>query len=315
MEGKNVLVTGGAGFIGSHICERLLKNKNTVFCVDNLVTGTKDNVKLFLKDPNFTFIEQDVSKHPIEIDHKIDYIFHLASPASPVDYQKYPIETMMVNSIGTLNVLNFAKKKGATLLFSSTSEVYGDPQKHPQSEDYWGNVNTMGPRSCYDESKRFAEALTFSYHQLYGIDVKIARIFNTYGPRMRANDGRAIPNFVSQSLAGRPVTVYGDGKQTRSFCYISDMVNGLITLIESKYSGEPFNIGNPDERKIVKVAEMVQEITETKSKIVFKPLPKDDPAKRRPDIKKSLSKLRWEPKIGFSDGLKLTIDYFRNELV
>lgn len=311
MGNKSILVTGGSGFIGSHLCEVLLKN-NKVICVDNLVTGSKDNIKLLLKDPNFIFIEHDVSK-PLETDHKVDEIYHLASPASPVDYAKLPIETMMANSLGTLNILNLAREKNAKFLLASTSEVYGDPEKHPQSEDYWGNVNPTGPRSCYDESKRFAEALSVAYKNTHGVDVKIARIFNTYGPRMRSNDGRAIPNFVTQALKNEPITVYGNGKQTRSFCYISDMVKGLIKLMGSKHVGESFNIGNPDERRVIDVAKMIKEMTKSDSKIVFKSLPKDDPARRKPNIRKVRNELGWEPVMGFQEGLNKTIDWFREK--
>ncbi len=306
-----ILVTGGAGFIGSHLVEKLLDSKNEVICVDNFVTGREDNIKPLLKNPNFTFIEHDVSK-PLEINGEIGCIFHLASPASPVDYQKLPIETMMVNSIGTMNMLELAKEKGAKFLLASTSEVYGDPEKHPQSESYWGHVNPTGPRSCYDESKRFAETIAMTYYRFHRIDVKIVRIFNTYGPRMRVNDGRAVPNFVTQALAGKPITVYGTGKQTRSFCYISDMVDGLKKLVNSKYSGEPFNIGMPNEFTILKVAKMIKGMTNSKSKIVYKPLPQDDPAKRRPDISKAKKKLKWEPKVSIEDGLKKTIEWFKS---
>lgn len=310
MAGKNTIVTGGAGFIGSHLVERLLDEKNKVTCVDNLISGKRENIRLLLKNPDFSFIEHDVSK-PVEIDGKFDRIYHLASPASPVDYRKYPIKTMMANSLGTLNMLEMARKKNARFLLASTSEVYGDPKKHPQTEDYWGNVNPTGPRSCYDESKRFAEALTVSYHQVHGVDVRIARIFNTYGPRMRANDGRAIPNFVTQALGNRPITVYGDGEQTRSFCYITDMVGGLMKLMESSYAGEPFNLGNPDEMRIIDLAKKIKSLTESDSKLVFKPLPKDDPARRKPGIKKAGSKLKWEPGVKFEQGLKNTIEWFR----
>ncbi|MCD6590653.1 MAG: SDR family oxidoreductase [Candidatus Aenigmarchaeota archaeon] len=310
--GKNVLVTGGAGFIGSHLVDALVEN-NRVICIDNLSTGRKSNISHLLKHKNFKFIRHDVTK-PLNIAGKIDRIFHLASPASPVDYRKNPIKTMMANSLGTYNMLELARKKKARFLLASTSEVYGDPKKHPQPEDYWGNVNPTGPRSCYDESKRFAEALTMSYHEKYGMGVRIARIFNTYGPRMRSNDGRAIPNFVTQALRGEDITVYGDGKQTRSFCYISDMVKGLIKLMESEYSGDVFNLGNPDERRIIDVAKKIKKITNSKSKIVFLPLPKDDPARRKPDIKKSKRFLKWEPKVNFDHGLKLTIEWFKDIL-
>jgi nucleoside-diphosphate-sugar epimerase len=314
MKGDNVLVTGGGGFIGSHLAEKLLELKNKVICVDNFVTGKRENIKLLLKNPNFTFIEHDVSK-PLKMNYRIDQIYHLASPASPVDYQKYPIETMMANSLGTLNMLELAKGKGSKFLLASTSEVYGDPEEHPQNEIYWGHVNPTGPRSCYDESKRFAEALAFSYHKIHGVDVKIARIFNTFGPRMRENDGRAIPNFVNQALNNEPITVYGNGKQTRSFCYISDMVGGLIKLMESEYVGEPFNLGNTNEMRIIDVAKRIKGMTKSESKIVFNPLPEDDPVRRKPDIKKARGKLSWEPKVGLEEGLGKTIDWFRVQTI
>ncbi len=308
---KNILLTGGAGFIGSHLVEKLLEMGNKVICVDNLSTGNKENIKLLLKNPDLEFIDHDVSK-PLKPDYKIDQIYHLASPASPVDYQRYPIETMMANSLGTLNMLELAKKKKAKFLLASTSEVYGDPEKHPQSESYWGHVDPTGPRSCYDESKRFAESLTFAYHRIHGIDVKIARIFNTYGPRMRSDDGRAIPNFVTQSLNNEPITVYGNGKQTRSFCYISDMIEGLIKLMESKYTGETFNLGNTNEMKIIDVAKKIKEMVESNSDIVFRPPVEDDPARRKPDITKAKGKLGWEPKVGLEEGLEKTIEWFRD---
>lgn len=308
---KNILVTGGSGFIGSHLCERLLEEGNRIICADNLVTGSKENVKVLLKNPDFVFMEHDISK-PLKIGQKVEEIYHLASPASPVDYQKFPIETMMANSLGTLNALNLAREKSAKFLLASTSEVYGDPKKHPQKEDYWGHVNPTGPRSCYDESKRFAEALAFSYHKLHGVDVKIARIFNTYGPRMRKDDGRAIPNFVNQALKNEPITVYGDGKQTRSFCYISDLVEGLIKLMSSKYYGEPFNLGNTNETRILEVARMVKRMTKSKGELVFKPLPEDDPAKRKPDISKARERLGWKPKVDLKEGLGITIEWFRS---
>ena len=309
MKGKVVLVTGGAGFIGSHLCEEFLK-ENKVICVDNLSTGDCKNVEHLMVNENFKFIEHDVSK-PLDLKGRVDLIFHLASPASPIDYQKLPIETMMANSLGTLNILNLAKEKNAKLLLASTSEVYGDPEEHPQSEGYWGHVNPTGPRSCYDESKRFAEALTLAYHRIHGVDVKIARIFNTFGPRMRKDDGRAIPNFVTQALNNEPVTVYGNGKQTRSFCYVSDMVEGLIRLMESEFF-DVFNLGNTNEMKIIDVAEKVKGMTGSKSDVVFRSLPKDDPVRRKPDIKKAKGKLGWEPKTGFEDGLRKTIEWFKS---
>lgn len=309
MKGKVVLVTGGAGFIGSHLCEELLK-ENKVICVDNLSTGDCKNVEHLMGNKNFKFIEHDVSK-PLNMKEVVDLIFHLASPASPIDYQKLPIETMMANSLGTLNILNLAREKRSKLLLASTSEVYGDPEEHPQSEGYWGHVNPTGPRSCYDESKRFAEALTLAYHRIHGVDVKIARIFNTFGPRMRKDDGRAIPNFVTQALNNEPVTVYGNGKQTRSFCYISDMIEGLIRLMESEFF-DVFNLGNTNEMKIIDVAKKVKGMTGSKSDIVFKPLPKDDPVRRKPDITKAKGKLRWEPKMSFEEGLRKTIEWFKS---
>jgi nucleoside-diphosphate-sugar epimerase len=308
---KKIIVTGGAGFIGSHLCEWLIETGNNVVCVDNLVTGKKDNIKMLLRHPDFTFIEHDVSK-VFRIDGPVDQIYHMSSPASPVDYQKLPIETMMVNSLGTKNMLDIANDKRAKILLASTSEVYGDPEKHPQTEDYWGHVNPTGPRSCYDESKRFAEALAMAYSRMYYVDVKIARIFNTYGPRMRSTDGRAIPNFVMQALKNHDMTVYGEGKQTRSFCYISDMVDGLIRLMESGKSGEILNLGNPDERKVIDVAKLIKEMTQSGSKITFLPLPKDDPARRKPNIAKAKEKLEWEPKVSFESGLKKTIEWFRS---
>ncbi|MCK4335488.1 MAG: SDR family oxidoreductase [Candidatus Aenigmarchaeota archaeon] len=311
MRDKNILVTGGAGFIGSHLCEELLK-ENRVICVDNLSTGDCRNVEHLMGNKNFKFIEHDVSK-PLELREKIDLIFHMASPASPVDYQKLPIETMMVNSFGTYNMLNLAKKKKSRFLLASTSEVYGDPEEHPQKESYWGHVNPTGPRSCYDESKRFAEALVLSYSKTYGIDVRIARIFNTYGPRMRKNDGRAVPNFVTQALNNEPVTVYGDGKQTRSFCYISDMVEGLIKLMGSDVK-VPVNLGNPSEMNILEVAERVKKMTNSDSEIVFRDLPKDDPVRRKPNIEKAKKEIVWEPKIMFEEGLEKTIEWFEKEV-
>jgi dTDP-glucose 4,6-dehydratase len=308
MENKTVLVTGGAGFIGSHLVDALVE-KNRVICVDNLSTGKRNNITHLLRHKNFRFVNHDVSQ-PLKIAGRIDCIFHLSSPASPVDYQKLPIETMMANSLGTRNMLELAKAKRARFLLASTSEVYGDPEKHPQSEAYWGNVNPIGPRSAYDEAKRFAEALSMAYHRVHGIDVKIARIFNTFGPRMRSNDGRAIPNFITQALSNEPITVYGDGKQTRSFCYVSDMVDGLVRLMEAEYSAEPFNMGNPDERRIIDVAKKVRELAASRSRIAFSPLPEDDPEKRKPDIRKAKEMLGWEPRVAFENGLKKTIEWF-----
>jgi nucleoside-diphosphate-sugar epimerase len=307
---QTCLVSGGAGFIGSWLCEDLLKVGYRVLCVDNFITGTKDNIAGMLKNKNFLFIEHDISK-PLKINEPLNFIFHLASPASPIDYQKLPIETMLANSLGTYNMLNLAKEKHARFLLASTSEVYGDPEEHPQKEDYWGNVNPIGPRSCYDESKRFAEALAMSFLRVHEIDARIARIFNTYGPRMRKNDGRVMPNFIMQALKGEPITVYGDGKQTRSFCYVSDMVDGMERLMfKDGVGGGAFNIGNPDEISILELAEMIKEMTKSDSKIVFRPVPIDDPVRRRPDTGKAAGILWWEPKIGLEEGLVITIHYF-----
>jgi nucleoside-diphosphate-sugar epimerase len=269
-------------------------------------------VEHLLKNSKFEFLEHDVTK---PIDLKFDSIFHLASPASPVDYQRLPIETSMANSLGTFNMLNLAKKNQGRFLLASTSEVYGDPLKHPQKEDYWGNVNPVGIRSCYDESKRFAETLTASFHNKHRLDVRIARIFNTFGPKMRLNDGRAVPNFITQSLTGKSITVYGDGKQTRSFCYISDMIEGLMRMMFTDgLSGEVFNLGNPEEKTVIETAEIIKNLTKSKSEITFKPLPQDDPIRRKPNIDKAKKFLKWEPKVDFMSGLKKTIEWFEEEL-
>jgi len=307
-----VLVTGGAGFIGSSLCEKLIENGYDVISLDNLSTSNKSNLKYLLNNSKFKFLEYDVTK-PINL--KFDLIFHLASPASPVDYQRLPIETSMANSLGTFNMLNLAKKNRARFLLSSTSEVYGDPLEHPQKENYWGNVNPIGVRSCYDESKRFAETLTTSFCNKYELDVRIARIFNTFGPRMRLNDGRAIPNFITQSLTKKPITVYGDGKQTRSFCYIPDMIEGLMKMMFTDgFSGEVFNLGNPEEITVIETAEIIKKLTNSNSEIIFKPLPKDDPVRRKPNIDKAKKLLNWEPKVDFISGLKKTIEWFEEEL-
>ena len=310
LRGKSVLVTGGAGFIGSWLCEHLLKKGNKVTCLDNLITGNRKNIAHMLSDNNFTFIEKDVSEK-IEINGNVDIIFHLASPASPKAFGKIPIEIMLSNSLGTLNTLNLAKEKNACLLFASTSEVYGQPQEHPQKEEYWGNVNPIGTRSCYDESKRFSEALCMAFYRVKGVDVKIARVFNTYGPRMRKDDGRVTPNFIVQALGNEPITIQGDGRQTRSFCYIEDMVDGLEKVACSNHSGQVFNIGNPNEITILELADEIKSITGSSSEITFKPLPEDDPIRRKPDIEKAKKLLEWEPKTGLSDGLKKTIEWFK----
>ena len=307
-----VLVTGGAGFIGSWLCNFLLEKGYKVFCLDSLITGRKDNITHLLTHEKFTFIRHDVRK---KIGIRADYIFHLASPASPASYMEYSIETSLTNSIGTYMMLELARKNKARFLLASTSEVYGDPLEHPQRETYWGNVNPLGVRACYDESKRFAESLTMSFHRKYGLGVRIARIFNTFGPRMRSDDGRVIPNFIVQALSGKDITVYGDGKQTRSFCYVSDMVDGLMKLMFTEgIDGEAVNLGNPDERTIIEVARIVKRLTNSESRIVFKPLPPDDPTRRRPDITKARRLLNWEPKTDFEDGIKRTIDWFSDKL-
>lgn len=309
---KTVLVTGGAGFVGSHLCGFLLDKGCKVIAVDNLATGDIKNIGHLRSSRNFTYINHDVSKH-IVVNEGIDFVLHFASPASPVDYQKIPIQTLKVGSLGTHNTLGLALAKKAKYVLASTSEVYGDPLVNPQPETYWGNVNPVGIRGCYDEAKRFAEALTMAYHRIHKVDIKIARIFNTYGPKMRINDGRAVPNFISQALRNEPITVYGDGKQTRSLCYISDLVEGIYKLMLSGIN-EPVNLGNPDEHAILEFAELIKELAESRSKIVFKPLPKDDPKVRCPDITKAKNELNWEPKVKVKEGLKKTIGFFRQTL-
>ena len=304
-------MTGAAGFIGSHLSERLLR-EHRVICMDNLITGSERNLGILRSYPDFTFVRHDVTRH-IDIDGPVDYVLHLASPASPVDYAQHPIQTLKVGSLGTHNALGVAKAKGAKFLLASTSEVYGDPSVSPQPETYWGNVNPIGPRGVYDEAKRFAEALTLAYHRTHGIDTKIARIFNTYGPRMRQEDGRAVPNFICQALKGEPLTVYGDGTKTRSFCFISDLAEGLICLMKSSLN-EPVNIGNPQEITVLEVAEKVLRLTKSKSKIDFKPLPTDDPRQRRPDITKATKELKWKPTMSLEEGLHLTIEDFRKRM-
>ena len=302
--GNNVLVTGGAGFIGSWLCERLIQNGYTVICFDNLSSGNIRN----LEHLNIEFIEDDV-RQPLEL--KVDYVFHLASRASPVDFQEHSTDILLTNSLGTYNMLRLSKQNRARFLLASTSEVYGEPLQHPQSEDYWGNVNPIGPRSCYDESKRFAEALAMSATR-DGLDVRIARIFNTYGGRMRGDDGRVIPNFVNQATKNEPITIYGDGTQTRSFCYVTDMVDGLMGLMfGDDLTGEVVNLGNPNEITILQLAQLIKRLTYSRSEIVFKPLPQDDPSRRKPDITKAKKRLNWQPKIGLDDGLRKTIEYYR----
>jgi dTDP-glucose 4,6-dehydratase len=304
-----VLITGGAGFIGSHLCERFLAEGNDVICMDNFRTGSPDNIAHLFADRRFTFIQQDVTTY-IYVSGPVDAILHFASPASPVDYLEFPIPTLKVGSLGTHKALGLAKEKHARLLLASTSEVYGDPLEHPQSEEYWGNVNPIGPRGVYDEAKRFAEALTMAYHRAHGVETRIVRIFNTHGPRMRLNDGRVVPNFISQALKGEPLTVYGDGSQTRSFCFVSDLVEGIVRLLRSDYR-LPVNIGNPVEVSIREFADRIKALTGSRSEIAFRPLPVDDPKVRQPDITRARQLLGWEPRVSLEDGLRQTIEYFR----
>ncbi len=303
------VVTGGAGFLGSHLCDKLLSEGMKVICIDNLITGNTDNISHLFGNENFTFYKHDITNY-IFIPGRVDYILHFASPASPIDYLKLPIQTLKVGSLGTHKALGLAKEKKARFLLASTSEVYGDPEIHPQSEDYWGNVNPIGPRGVYDEAKRFAEAITMAYHRYHGVDTRIVRIFNTYGPRMRLDDGRALPAFVGQALRGEDLTVFGDGSQTRSFCFVSDLVDGIFKLLMSQ-EVYPVNIGNPSEITIKDFAEEVLRLTGSKSKISFKPLPADDPKVRQPDISKAQALLNWNPKVDRAEGLKITIDYFK----
>ena len=306
------LITGGAGFLGSHLCDRLIKEGHEVICLDNLITGQVNNVAHLIGHDAFRFIKLDVTEY-LHIAGPLDYVLHFASPASPVDYQRLPIQTLKVGSLGTHKALGLAKAKGSLFLLASTSEVYGDPVVHPQREDYWGNVNPIGPRGVYDEAKRFAEAITMAYHRYHGLDTRIARIFNTYGPRMRPSDGRVVSNFVNQALRGQPLTVYGDGSQTRSFCYVSDMVEGLYRLLMSN-EADPVNLGNPKEFTVIELAHMVLREVGGPSTIEFHPLPPDDPRVRQPDIGLARARLGWEPTVDIAQGLALTIDYFRKQL-
>jgi len=309
---KRAVITGGAGFVGSHLCERLLAEGYSVVCVDNLVTGRTANIAHLLDRDDFEFVRHDVSR-PFEIDGTVDRVLHFASPASPIDYLELPIQTLKVGSLGTHNALGLAKAKGARFLLASTSEVYGDPKEHPQTESYWGNVNPVGPRGVYDEAKRFAEAMTMAYHRAHGVDVRIVRIFNTYGPRMRLRDGRVVPAFIPQALTNEPITVFGQGQQTRSFCFVSDLVEGIWRLLESDLV-EPCNIGNPHEMTILEFAETIRAAVGSTSPIVFKPLPVDDPQTRQPDITRARTRLGWEPKVALAEGLRSTIEYFRQAL-
>jgi dTDP-glucose 4,6-dehydratase len=306
------VITGGAGFIGSHLCERFLADGHEVICVDNFITGSAANVEHLHASGRFRFLHHDISQ-PLPLDGPVDNVLHFASPASPVDYLRHPIQTLKVGSLGTHNTLGMAKLKGASFLLASTSEVYGDPAVHPQREDYWGNVNPVGVRGCYDEAKRFAEAITMAYHRYHGVNSHIVRIFNTHGPRMRLDDGRVVPNLMGQALRGQPLTVYGDGSQTRSFCYVDDLVEGIVRLLSCDFH-EPVNLGNPNEVSILDFAKEIQELTGSKSEIIFKPLPQDDPKVRRPDIARARQLLGWEPRVERREGLWRTLDFFRSRV-
>ncbi|WP_421941104.1 UDP-glucuronic acid decarboxylase family protein [Pedobacter sp.] len=310
MKRKRILITGAAGFLGSHLCDRFIREDYHVIGMDNLITGDMANIEHLFKMENFEFYNHDVSKF-VHIPGKLDYILHFASPASPIDYLKIPIQTLKVGSLGTHNLLGLARNKNARMLIASTSEVYGDPNVNPQPEEYWGNVNPVGPRGVYDEAKRFQEAITMAYHTFHGVETRIVRIFNTYGPRMRLNDGRVLPAFIGQALRGEDLTVFGDGSQTRSFCYVDDLIEGIYRLLMSDYA-QPVNIGNPDEITINQFCEEIIKLTGTTQKIVYKELPQDDPKQRRPDITKAREILGWEPKVGRAEGLKITYEYFKS---
>lgn len=313
MNSKRIVITGGAGFLGSHLCDRFINDGMEVVCVDNLLTGNLENISHLFGNDKFHFIKHDVTNY-VFVPGKVDYILHFASPASPIDYLKLPIQTLKVGSLGTHKALGLAKEKNATFLLASTSEVYGDPDVHPQSEEYWGNVNPIGPRGVYDEAKRFAEALTMAYHRYHNVDTRIVRIFNTYGPRMRLDDGRALPTFISQALKNEALTVFGDGSQTRSFTYVSDQIEGIHRLLMSNIT-EPVNIGNPSEITIKNFAEEVIRLTQSKSKIIYKELPVDDPKVRQPDVSRAKELLDWESKISLEEGLNMAIYYFRKSLL
>ena len=309
MSKLRIVLTGGAGFIGSHITDYLLKKGHSVTVIDNLITGRRENLEPFIENRGFKFIEQDVTKF-INIDGEVDYVLHFASPASPIDYLKYPIQTLKVGALGTLNAIGLSKKKSARFLLASTSEVYGDPKVHPQNEDYWGHVNPVGPRGVYDESKRFAEALTMAYHKFHDIDTRIVRIFNTFGPKMRPEDGRVIPTFIMQCLKGEPITIFGSGEQTRSFCYVSDLVEGIYRLMFKDYQ-YPVNLGNPEEISIRKLVEIIEDVAGRKIKIEYKELPEDDPRQRKPDISKAKELISWNPQVDLRTGLSATVQWFK----
>lgn len=304
-----IVITGGAGFIGSHLCEHYLASGADVLCVDNLITGSEANIRHLVKNPRFQFLLHDIS-NPLFLEGPVGAILHFASPASPIDYLKYPIQTLKVGSLGTYHSLGLAKQKSAKFLLASTSEVYGDPQMHPQREDYWGHVNPIGPRGCYDEAKRFAEALTMAYNRHHEVDTRIIRIFNTYGPRMRLDDGRVLPNFMGQALRGEPLTIYGDGSQTRSFCYVDDLVDGIVRLLETDYH-QPVNLGNPDEVTIRQFADEINRLIGASGRFEYRPLPADDPRVRQPDISVAQRVLGWEPRVPRAEGLERTLAYFR----
>jgi len=310
MAKKRVLITGGAGFLGSHLCDRFLKEGYSIIAMDNLITGDLRNIEHLFKLPDFEFYHHDVSKF-VHVPGELHYILHFASPASPIDYLKIPIQTLKVGSLGTHNLLGLARAKKARIIIASTSEVYGDPAVHPQTEEYYGNVNTVGPRGVYDEAKRFQEAITMAYHTFHGLETRIVRIFNTYGPRMRLNDGRVLPAFIGQALRGEDLTVFGDGSQTRSFCYVDDLVEGIYRLLLSDYA-QPVNIGNPSEITIADFAEEIVKLTGTKQKVIYQDLPKDDPKQRQPDITKAREILKWEPNVSRAEGLKITYEYFKS---
>ncbi len=308
---KRALVIGGAGFIGSHLCERLLADGHEVIALDNFITGNPKNIQ-HLKSPNFSFIEHDITKSA-EVPGPFDYVLNFASPASPVDYMEKPIETLEVGSLGTQNALKIAEKSNAVFMMASTSEIYGDPEVHPQKEDYWGNVNSIGPRSCYDEAKRFSEALTMAYHRYHNVNTRIIRIFNTFGPRMRLRDGRVVPNFSVQALSGKPITVYGSGNQTRSFCYVSDLVDGIVRLLDVEYHN-PVNLGNPAEMTILQFAQKIIDMTGSSSEIIYEPLPTDDPKQRKPDITLAGKLLNWKPVVSLDEGLEKTVAWFKEAI-